>query len=154
MNYIFLFFSALGFLDSSFLTIQHYNRDPFSCPLFGGCEEVTSSAYSEVLGVPIALLGAIYYATIFSLSLYAYLKNDMRAIRLASIFTVAGVLCSAYLVYLMFFVLDAICFYCLISAISSTLLFVAGIVNLWSWRRHKILLWKKSRRSQKEIEKS
>lgn len=145
INYIFLFLSALGLLDSGFLTYQHYNRDPFSCPLFGGCEEVTSSIYSEIFGIPIALLGALYYATIFLLSLYAYLKEDKRAIHLASIFTFAGVLCSAYLVYIMFFVIDAVCFYCLISAISSTLLFIAGIVNLWTW--------KKSRNSQKETEK-
>lgn len=137
LNYIFLFLSALGFMDASFLTIKHYNRDPFSCPIFGGCEEVTSSAYSEVFGVPIALFGVLYYTTIFILSLYSLLKEEERPLLLASAFTVAGLLSSAYLVYIMFFVLNAICFYCLISAITSTLLFVAGAVNLHSWRKKK-----------------
>lgn len=130
MNYIFLFLSSLGFLDASFLTIQHYSRDPFSCPIFGGCEEVTSSIYSEIMGVPVALLGAIYYATIFTLSLYSYLKEDKRALVLASHLTAIGLLTSMYLIFLMFFVLNAICFYCLLSAVSSTLLFIFGVIFL------------------------
>jgi len=144
--YAFLFLSALGFLDSAFLTIEHYNRDPFSCPLFGGCEEVTSSIYSEVFGIPIALLGTGYYITIFLLSLYSYLREDKRAINLASFITPIGLICSIYLVYLMLFVLNSICFYCLLSAISSSLLFMVGIVNLSPW--------KKTKRSQSAKEKS
>lgn len=136
-NYIFLFLSALGFMDASFLTIKHYNRDPFSCPIFGGCEEVTTSAYSEIFGIPVALFGMLFYVSIFVLSLYSLLKDDERALLLASAFTAFGVLSSAYLVYIMFFVLNAICFYCLISAITTTLLFVAGLVNLHSWRKKK-----------------
>lgn len=127
MHYIFLFLSALGFLDASFLTIQHYSKDPFNCPLVGGCEEVTSSIYSEVAGIPIALFGAIYYGTIFILSLYTYLNEDKKALTIASHFTIAGVITSLYLVYLMLFVLDAICFYCMVSAVSSTLLFIFGM---------------------------
>lgn len=130
MHYIFLFLSTLGFLDASFLTIQHYSKDPFNCPLVGGCEEVTSSVYSEIAGIPIALFGALYYATIFLLSLYSYLKEDKRGLIIASHFTFAGLLTSVYLVYLMFFVLNAICFYCMVSAISSTLLFVFGMKYL------------------------
>ncbi|OGM32828.1 hypothetical protein A2803_05785 [Candidatus Woesebacteria bacterium RIFCSPHIGHO2_01_FULL_44_21] len=139
-TYLFLFLSALGFLDSAFLTIQHYSRDPLTCPLFGGCEEVTSSIYSEVFGIPVALLGALYYGLIFLLSLYSYLTNNRKALHLAGYFTPVGLLCSVYLVYLMFFVLGAVCFYCLISAMSSTLLFVVFIVNWLAWKKTKSLV--------------
>ncbi len=130
MTYLFLFLSALGFLDSAYLTIQHYSRDPFACPLFGGCEEVTSSIYSEIFGIPTALLGVLYYGTIFLLSIYSFLKEDKKIMTIASQLTIAGVLASLYLVYIQVYVLSAICFYCILSAISSTLLFVIGALHL------------------------
>jgi uncharacterized membrane protein len=132
--YFFLFLSVLGFLDSAFLSIQHYNRDPFSCPLFGGCEQVTSSIYSEVFGIPIALLGAAYYTLIFISSLYSYLAENKRILFLVSHLTIFGFTASAYLVYIMLFVLNAVCFYCIISAAISTLLFITFVVNWHPWK--------------------
>jgi thiosulfate dehydrogenase [quinone] large subunit len=129
-NYIFLFLSSLGFLDAAFLTVQHYNKNPFSCPLFGGCGEVTSSIYSEIFGIPISLFGMLFYGLIFALSIYAFLKDDKRALRIAAQLTVFGFLTSLYLVYIMVYVLSAICFYCLMSAVSSTLLFTFGVLHL------------------------
>lgn len=138
MTYLFLFLSALGFLDSAFLTFQHYNKDPFSCPLFGGCEQVTTSVYSEIFGIPVALLGAMYYGFIFSLSLYSYLASKKQIIKIAGYFTTVGLLCSVYLVYLMAVVINAFCFYCVISALSSTLLFVVFLLNWLSWSKKSL----------------
>lgn len=135
MTYLYLFLSALGFMDSAFLTIQHYSRDPFSCPLFGGCEEVTTSSYSEIFGIPVALLGAMYYGFIFLGSLYSYLTDNKDLLRRLGYFTILGLLCSIYLVYLMLFVINALCFYCLVSAVSSTLLFILFVVNWLAWKR-------------------
>lgn len=150
MVYIFLFLSTLGFLDSTFLTTQHYSRDPLSCPLFGGCDEVTTSAYSEILGIPVALLGVLYYGLIFLASLYSYLSENKKVLQLAGYFTIVGLLCSLYFVFLMLFVLNALCFYCLVSALSSTLLFSAFVVNWLSCRRSRQI----SMNSPKENAKS
>jgi uncharacterized membrane protein len=132
ITYLFLFLSALGFLDSAFLTLQHYTKDPFNCPLFGGCEQVTGSIYSEVFGIPIALLGAAYYLLIFLIALFHYLTNNKKALHIVSHLnlTFFGFATSLYLIFIMVFVLQAICFYCLVSAISSISLFTLGFFTL------------------------
>lgn len=138
VTYAYLLLSALGFLDAAFLTIQHYSRDPFACPLFGGCEQVTTSIYSEVFGVPVALLGTLYYALIFILTLISYLTDNKKLFFQLSHLSIAGLLSSMYLVFIMVGVLGALCFYCLISATTSTLLFVLFIVNWLSWKRQRL----------------
>ncbi len=143
--YLYLFLSAIGFLDAAFLTIQHFTRDPFACPIFGGCDEVTSSIYSQVFGIPIALFGALYYGVIFALTLYCYLKSNRKLFLTISHLSILGLITSIYLVTVMVFVLNSLCFYCLVSATSSTLLFVIFIVNWLTWKRP---------RSQSESEKS
>lgn len=126
MNLFYLFISSLGFLDAAFLTNQHYTRDPFVCPLFGGCADVTSSVYSEVLGIPVALFGAIYYGVIFCLSLITFLSDNKKFLKLAAGLSIFGFLASLVLVYLQVYVIQKICFYCMMSAVSSTLLFLCG----------------------------
>ncbi len=138
MVYIYLFLSILGFLDSTYLTIKHYSKDPLSCPVFGGCNEVTNSIYSEIFGIPIALFGAIYYAAIFFLSLYSFLGGKKIFLKVAGFLTIFGFLTSVYLVYIMVFVLNAICFYCIVSAITSSLLFITFIVNWLSWKKNPV----------------
>jgi len=135
---IFLILSAIGFTDALFLTKQHYSRDPFACPIFGGCEQVTNSIYSEIFGVPISLLGMIYYGTIFLLTLYSYFSNNKKLLLLPAQLTWAGMGMSVVLVYIMIYLLGAICFYCALSAMISTLLFASGLIYLKSHKAYKL----------------
>ena len=50
---------ALGLALSAYMTIAHYTNTQLACPNTGAfnCEEVTTSQYSMILGVPVALLG-------------------------------------------------------------------------------------------------
>lgn len=117
----------LGFLDASWLTVAHYLKVPIPCGLVQGCDIVTTSAYSEILGVPVALLGALYYLTIVILTIIALEKQSRPLLRLASQFTWAGLVASLYFVAIQLFVLHAICVWCMGSAITSTVLFVLGL---------------------------
>ena len=119
----FLIVSFIGFLDSSYLTVQHYRGEPPSCAIFTGCETVASSKYAVVGPVPLALLGLLYYLAIFILTVAYFDTKKERLLLLAAIFTIAGFLASVYFVYLQLFVIKAICLYCIISAASSTILF-------------------------------
>jgi uncharacterized membrane protein len=126
--------APIGFLDSAYLTIEHYfNRTP-PCSLISGCEIVTTSKYSVIFGVPTALMGALYYmAIILALVLYLDLKRDW-IIKWTARFTAVGFIFSLWLVYLQLFVIKAICQYCMLSALSSTGLFVLGVLVLRSLR--------------------
>ncbi len=65
----------IGLLISSYLTYSHYTNTQLACPEVGvlNCEAVTTSPYSMIFGVPVALLGLILFllAVLMLLS-----KND------------------------------------------------------------------------------
>ena len=58
-----LIVSAFGFADATYLTTQHYLGLPVACSILEGCEQVTTSPYSLIFGIPVALLGSIFYLT-------------------------------------------------------------------------------------------
>lgn len=126
----FLALGFLGFIDTSYLTVSHYTGSELSCTLTGGCGEVTGSEYSTIFGVPLALLGLLYYLGIVILTkLYWDLKKH-SFLNLIRLMTVSGFVFSLYLVYLQIYVIEAICQYCMLSAISSTLLFIVSLISL------------------------
>ena len=127
---VFLIISFIGFLDSSYLTVQHYRGEPLSCAIFTGCETVAESKYAMVGPIPLALLGLLYYLAIFILTVAYFDTKKERLLLLAALFTIPGFLASVYFVYLQLFVIKAICLYCIISAVSSTILFGFGLLTI------------------------
>lgn len=122
--------SFLGFLDASYLAIEHYLGGIPPCSILAGCETVLTSSYAEVFGVPVALFGALYYFAIF-MSTLLIVSLDLEFLWiLIAIISSAGLLASAYFVYLQIFVIGAICLYCLFSAIMTFLIFAATISRL------------------------
>ena len=97
---VFLIISFIGFLDSSYLTVQHYRGEPPSCAIFTGCETVASSKYAVVGPIPLALLGLLYYLAIFILTVAYFDTKKERLLLLAALLTIAGFLASLYFVYL------------------------------------------------------
>lgn len=119
--------SFVGFLDSFYLTTKHYSGTALNCSLLHGCEQVTTSQYSTFFNIPIALLGVLYYLTIFILiSLYLDTKNK-RILTILPFLTPIGFLASGYFVYLQLFTIKAICIYCMLSALTSTAIFILSI---------------------------
>lgn len=127
---LFIALSFLGFSDATYLTAKHYLGSPVTCILFEGCEKVTTSPYSVVYGVPVALLGALYYATVLILAVAYFDSRRISILKLMAAITPAGFLASLWFVYLQLFVINAICFYCMVSAATSTALFGLGMYIL------------------------
>ena len=61
--------ASLGLLVSSYLTWVHYQPAALVCTRGGGCETVQHSSYAVLLGVPVALLGAVTWAAVLVLVL-------------------------------------------------------------------------------------
>ena len=57
-----------GFVVAAYLTIVHYRGYVSPCYVVHGCEEVQTSKYSVILGVPVALAGAVFFGLLFYLS--------------------------------------------------------------------------------------
>ncbi|PSN86606.1 hypothetical protein B9Q03_11595 [Candidatus Marsarchaeota G2 archaeon OSP_D] len=100
--------SLLGLGVSAYLTAQSFNSHiPLSCPSTGiiNCAKVTTSTYSHILGVPVALLGAIWFIVIIALVLL-----DLNWALLP--FWTLGLVFVAYLVFTEVFLIHSICVYC------------------------------------------
>lgn len=140
---LFLLAAFTGLLDAGYLTIEHYRGEAITCGVLKGCQEVTTSQYSTIAGLPVSLLGMFYY--LFILLLIVILREvwdilppsgwKRPLLLVIPLITTLGFLFSFYLLYLMFFVIKAVCIYCLVSALSSTVLFFLGIYTTRIGRR-------------------
>ena len=127
----------LGFADATYLSILHFANIVPPCSILQGCEKVTTSRYSVIAGVPLALVGTIYYLAIFILSV-AYLdKRKIILIKIVGGLSVLAFLGSLALIYLQLFVIGSICPYCMFSALTSTTIFVS--VLLAYFQKPKVL---------------
>jgi len=119
--------SFIGFLDAAYLTVQHYQEGILPCVVFEGCEQVTNSKYSTIFNIPISLLGAAYYLVIFLSAVVFWESKKDKALLVISYLPIGGFVISVFLLYLQLFVIKAICTYCVVSIITSTMLFILGL---------------------------
>lgn len=124
----FVIIGFLGFLDATFLTAEHYLGPLLGCPIFGGCDKVLISPYSTVGGIPVAIFGAIYYLAIFILGIAYFDTGRAWILKFAAGLTPLGLIASLWFLYLQLFVIKALCFYCIISLLISTILFILGLL--------------------------
>lgn len=127
----FVVVSFLGFLDAGYLAANHYFGTPLTCIIVHGCDTVTSSVYSQILGIPVALLGTLYYLTVFLLTVAFFDTKKRVFFDIARICTVSGFLFSLWFLYVQAFLLHAYCIYCLGSVITSTLLFIVTLFSVF-----------------------
>lgn len=120
--------TLIGIAAAIYLTVAHYTTaQTLACPETGviNCAKVTTSVYAEILGVPLAVLGLVFFIVMLPLQLPALWRNRSKAViwgRLA--FAVSGVLMVFWLVYVEFFKLNAICLYCTVVHVVTIALFV------------------------------
>ena len=67
LKFIALVLSLIGITDSVYLTVHHYTAEPVPCSIVAGCEQVLTSSYAEISGIPLAAFGAAAYFVAFSL---------------------------------------------------------------------------------------
>ncbi len=122
--------ATIGFIDATYLTMLHFlNRIP-PCSI-GSCEIVTTSTYSVIFGIPVALLGALYYLALLAVIITFATSDPLvdgqkkyLALRVLATIVSIGMLFTLFLVYLQLFVLHAICLYCMLSATTTLILFI------------------------------
>ena len=135
---IFLIFASIGFLDATYLTIEHYIGSIPPCTVLSGCEVVLTSGFNQILSIPVALLGSIFYLVMLVISIACLDSRNIRTLRIGGYASIAGMIATLYFVYLQFFVIHNICIYCMTSAVTSTTLFVLGMIVLFRTRPIKI----------------
>jgi len=125
---------ALGILVTGYLSIAELTDTTTVCIESGAfnCDVVQNSVYSKLMGIPIAVLGFGAYVVLGVLVAredHVDLLKDYGAV-LAFAISLFGFLYSAWLTYIEFFQLKALCPWCLASAAIMTLLFVVSGLRL------------------------
>jgi uncharacterized membrane protein len=105
-----------GLVASAYLTYEHYSSSTtLACPDTGvvNCLKVTTSSYSTLFGVPVALLGLLFFVGMTVLCLpFAWRAVNPWWSRLRVAAVSAGVVFVIYLVWAELFRIDAICLWC------------------------------------------
>lgn len=125
--------AIIGLVDSIYLTwVKLSNTAAYCLPGVGDCETVNNSRYAAINGIPIALLGALAYLTILVVLLSERGIAFFASYGPLAIFGISliGVIYSAYLTYLELAILHAVCPFCVLSAITMTIIFIGTTIRL------------------------
>jgi uncharacterized membrane protein len=110
--------AAGGIVVSAYLALVHYRDDLLVCSV-GGCHRVQKSPYAELAGVPVAILGLAMFVAIALLGLLRLTRPNLaeRISLVTFALALAGSIFVVYLTYLELFVIDAICQWCVLTAL-------------------------------------
>jgi uncharacterized membrane protein len=119
--------ALVGLAIAGYLTWVHYaGLNPICVGGGGSCERVQSSRWAELAGVPVSLLGLIGYGAIL---LTLALPEDLGR-QAAALVALVGFGFSAWLTYVELAKIDAICQWCVASAVVMTLLAAVSVTRL------------------------
>jgi uncharacterized membrane protein len=121
------FVATLGVAVAAYIAIAEADGGAPACLAGGGgCETVAASSHSELAGVSVALLGVLGYLLLLGTAL---LRGD--GARMAGFgLGLVGFAYSVYLTYLELFVIEAICQWCVVSAVLMTVLFGLNAIRM------------------------
>lgn len=129
--------TIIGFSDATFLTFEHFTNKIPPC-VTTGCESVLTSAYSEIFGIPVALGGALFYlGFLIGLILFLDLKKEW-ILRLTLAYSSIGFVFSMWFVFVQAFLLHAFCQYCMLSATTSTTIFIISMFVFIKYRNKEL----------------
>jgi uncharacterized membrane protein len=122
----------LGAADAIYLLVLKYTQLEALCVGNHGCITVNNSLYSEIYGIPVSVFGIAAYLAIAGILLLEprlKLAKENGPLAIFGI-SLAGVAFSAYLTWLEFYIIHAVCPFCIASAIIITLIFILAIIRL------------------------
>jgi uncharacterized membrane protein len=121
------FLAALGVGVATYIAIADAGGGAPTCLAGGtGCQTVASSSYSHVAGVNIAVFGIVGYVLLLATAFFA---TDLARFGGFAI-SLAGFGYSVFLTYLEIFKIEAICQWCVASAVLMTVLFLLNATRL------------------------
>lgn len=125
-----LVLAFLGLADSAYVALQDMSGAPLLCSIenLSGCNIVAASPYSDLFGIPIAQYGVLFYAALFALAALELVVFDRLLRRILQGFAVVGILASVIFTLIQVFLIEALCIYCLASAVITVLILACASV--------------------------
>jgi uncharacterized membrane protein len=125
--------ALIGIFVALYLTMYKMGAiGHLACGL-GGCERVNTSKWATFAGAPVAMWGLVFYIATFAVAVVGTSPSwaGRREISyLLAAMSLTGVAFSAWLTYLELYVIDAICRYCVMSAVIVSAIFIVSIADV------------------------
>jgi len=127
-----LAFVILGLLVSIYMTIYKLSHNDSMCLGSGDCSTVNASRYSEVNGIPVAVIGIGGYLALLGTLVFEKRNQffSQNSTLIAFGLSLTGFVFTAWLVYVELVLLKAICPFCVTSQISMTIIFIVSVIRL------------------------
>ncbi len=132
--------AAAGLGATSYLTYSHYAHQITVCGGVGSCEFVQTSSYSKMAGVPVALMGLLFFIALEAVVLFRLVRgSDETAWAQPAAFSMSlgGLAFVSYLTYVELFVIDAICIWCVATACITAACFLVTLCGTLSTLRQQ-----------------
>ncbi|MBI3572000.1 vitamin K epoxide reductase family protein [Candidatus Kaiserbacteria bacterium] len=124
---VFILIAAFfGLADSAYLAQHEINGTPLLCNIqnLAGCNVVAQSPYSHLFGIPLSEYGILFYGLVFALAAFELVIFDRLLRRALQALALFGLASSLYFTALQVFVINALCIYCMASALLAIIIFL------------------------------
>ena len=127
-----IFIGFAGFFLAFSIWSKKQEKKPLVCPMKSNCNVVVHSRFSVFAGIPLEVIGMIYYAfVIFSHVLFLIFGIHSEILIFISLFASAtAFLFSIYLTSIQAFVLKQWCVWCLTSAFLCLIIFLTTVLTI------------------------
>lgn len=113
--------ALLGITDSWYLASHAATDTALVCDIgagLDGCNTVAQSPYSQFMGIPLAYFGVAFYTVLLILSALAFCFSPRRLLyKGILLLTAVSAVASVCFLYIQFALIQAVCVYCIFSAI-------------------------------------
>jgi uncharacterized membrane protein len=122
-----------GFLLATYIHNKKTTKKRLICPRKSDCNNVINSDYSKVFGIPVEVLGMVYYAFIMCsyllLAFLQFLLFDEYRVDVLFYISLGAAVFSLYLIFIQAFKIKQWCLWCIGSAIISLSICVLSFLN-------------------------
>jgi uncharacterized membrane protein len=124
--------TVVGLLVSIYMSIYKFTSNNAMCLGSGDCSTVNASRYSEVNGIPVAVLGVIGYAAILAVHIMETRRGYFKQNGTLLIFGMAltGFIFTLWLIYIEVALIKALCPFCITSQVAMTIVFILAVIRL------------------------
>lgn len=131
MKFLIMILGVAGFFIARYIRKHKKQNTPLVCPIRFDCHTVVHSDYARFLGIPVEILGMLYYAFIvvtyvffvFYPEVFSFVSADVLNIFMISV-SLAAFMFSAYLIGVQIFILKKGCSWCIVSAFVCLTIFI------------------------------
>ena len=124
--------TIIGLLVSIYMTIYKITSNDSMCIGSKDCSVVNASRYSEIYGIPVAVVGALGYAAILAVLLLERNPGFFKQNGTMLLFglSLTGFLFTLYLIFLEIALIKAYCPFCITSQATMTIIFILSVIRV------------------------